>query len=144
MNLSSLKYLEIANNHANLVEELVKIPFPSLKRLYVNNISVLLDNLTPISEKTIEALICSIPSLISIHLDLRVTSEITPDFIYKMLIDKSVIIVRLTAFRTDQTVENFLKKKGSAVLEKYRIMKNDSEIHQKKLCRRHSLRLYFQ
>ena len=63
MNLSSLKYLEIANNHANIVEVLVKIPFPSLKRLYVNNISVLLDNLTPISEKTIEALICSIPSL---------------------------------------------------------------------------------
>ena len=130
---SAVKYLHIAEVRNKtrskvLFKKWMKIVKRSrtLKELKIKAHFTYLD-LTPISEKTIEALICSIPSLISIHLDLRVTSEITPDFIYKMLIDKSVIIVRLTAFRTDQTVENFLKKKGSAVLEKYRIMKNDSE-----------------
>ena len=133
MNFSSLKRLYLKVNtkteYDNIIQELAKVPFPSLERLFVlNNLKFKREMLPPLREKSLEDLIKNIPRMKSVKLCPYHVSEISHQFILNMLKDENVIIVA-KGFRANKfqlELEKFLKQMGSEIFEKYSVMKKEN------------------
>ena len=141
MNFSNLKYLYLdikSGNECNrFIEELANVQFPCLKRLYVTFdkfrteiLKLWLENaaeLVPLNEKTLENLITKIPSIsIVLNIEIDFTDEITHQFMLKMLIYENFLIsFSFDNDRYDKNVERFFEKKGTAIYNKWKSMRDE-------------------
>ena len=133
---SSLKRLYLSLNtkteYDNIIQELAKVPFPLLERLLVyNDCKFRTKFLPPLKERSLEDLIKNILNLKSVNLDPYHVSEISYQFILKMLQDENVIIIiprhGFSGKKFQLEIEKFLKQKGSDIFENYSEMKKDFE-----------------
>ena len=139
INFSSLKnlVLMIHTNYARFFEELSKVQFPKLQRLSVTKSNFADDVDMPLSEKSLECLIKNVPTLTNIRLDYKFVSNITPEFIFRMLSEEGVIIVpdsyfgcggypiRMEIYK--KKMDELVEMQGSTFHKKYQSMKNEFE-----------------
>ena len=134
MNFSKLKYLflevDTKNEYESIIEELSSIPFPSLKRLLVENQYIkedMRESGVSVTEKTIKKLAKNAPKLKCLILQgsIDFTSEITHEFIFKMMKNEDLVIIVESLFDDDrmavyeESIKDFLERKGSISYKKY-------------------------
>ena len=136
MNLTKLKYLFLVvntkNEYESIFSELSNISFPSLKRLFVQNHYVpwRADEIScdSVTEKTLEKMVKNAPNMKSLIFQGSIdnVSEITHDFMFKMLKDKDLAIIVQSLDRDrdrgnvyEMSIKDFLKGKGSTFYKKY-------------------------
>ena len=139
MNFSNLKYLFLNKVNTKtefdrVFEELSNIYFPSLKRLTVENHFDKEDKVSVVSvtEQTLEKLIKKIPSLKSLNIGASIdfVSEISFQFMFKMLKDEDVVIMVGLAEEDEmeryiKNIKHFLKKKGSIFYKKWKSLRRE-------------------
>ena len=134
MNFSKLKYLflevDTKTEYESIIEELSSIPFPSLKKLLVENQYIkedMRESGVSVTEKTIEKLAKNAPKLKCLILQgsIDFTSEISHEFIFKMMKNEDLVIIIESLFDDDRiavfekSIKDFLERKGSISYKKY-------------------------
>ena len=140
INFSKLKYLflnvDTKDEYERIFEELSSIPFPSLKRLIVENHYIkgdMKETGVSVTEKTLEKLAQNSPKLKHLILQgsIDFASEITHEFIFNMMTNEDLVIIVESLFDDDRRevfekkMKEFLERKGSIFYNNYQSMRRE-------------------